>query len=229
MPREIVGPGHSSSNAESPSKRRLLLATTILNLALIAALTFAMSFATAILPSPLVLIFYLIPVVLATLLWNFEQGLIAAFASALAVLFFDVEPVFSFHVAHWRDVIALSIFLAAALLCGYLVDEVRRIRRDAGAAPALLETTVRSAPKEPVLRFGGPTRTVPERIAEFLVGREGNTFCDQCIQDELGLKWRQQVQLVTATLAVTRLFRRDSGECQSCHQFKQVIRHVAPH
>jgi hypothetical protein len=70
---------------------------------------------------------------------------------------------------------------------------------------------------------------VPERIAEFLVGREGNTFCDQCIQDELGLKWRQQVQLVTATLAVTRLFRRDSGECQSCHQFKQVIRHVAPH
>jgi hypothetical protein len=54
-------------------------------------------------------------------------------------------------------------------------------------------------------------------------------FCDSCIQERLGLKWRQQVQLITATLAVTRAFKRDLGRCCTCNEVKQVIQAVAAH
>jgi hypothetical protein len=54
-------------------------------------------------------------------------------------------------------------------------------------------------------------------------------FCDTCIQERLGLKWRQQVQLSTATLAVTEAFRRDLGCCCTCNEVKQVIQAVATH
>jgi hypothetical protein len=48
-------------------------------------------------------------------------------------------------------------------------------------------------------------------------------YCDTCISERLGLKWRQQVQLITATLAVTGWFDRDVKECSNCHEMKQVI------
>jgi len=46
-------------------------------------------------------------------------------------------------------------------------------------------------------------RSVPEKVSEFLIKCSGRKYCDACIQERLGFKWRQQVQLVTATLAVT--------------------------
>jgi hypothetical protein len=66
-------------------------------------------------------------------------------------------------------------------------------------------------------------RSVPEKVSDFLVWCSGRKYCDTCIQERLGLKWRQQVQLVTATLAVTRSFAREFGPCCVCHQAKQVI------
>jgi hypothetical protein len=68
--------------------------------------------------------------------------------------------------------------------------------------------------------------TVPGRVKEFIVHSGGATFCDGCIQDRLGLKWRQQVQLITATLAVTDAFRREQGRCFACDELKQVIQAV---
>lgn len=58
--------------------------------------------------------------------------------------------------------------------------------------------------------------------------RVGRRYCDSCIQERLGLKWRQQVQLVTATLAVTHLFTRERSECSTCHEMKQVTAGVIP-
>ena len=66
-------------------------------------------------------------------------------------------------------------------------------------------------------------RTVPEKISDFLVRREGRMYCDTCIQQRMGLKWRQQVQLITATLGVTGSFKRDPGRCCTCNEDKQVI------
>jgi hypothetical protein len=70
-------------------------------------------------------------------------------------------------------------------------------------------------------------RTVPERINEFLVRCAGRAYCDHCIQERLGLRWRQQVQLVTATLAVTSGYRRNNAACCTCGDTKQVIAFVA--
>jgi hypothetical protein len=65
-------------------------------------------------------------------------------------------------------------------------------------------------------------RTVPEKVSDFLVKCSGRKYCDSCIQERLGLKWRQQVQLITATLAVTPLFEREQGTCCTCNEVKQV-------
>jgi hypothetical protein len=52
----------------------------------------------------------------------------------------------------------------------------------------------------------GDARSVPQRIKDFLVRRQGRMYCDTCIQERLGLKWRQQVQVITATLSITESF-----------------------
>jgi hypothetical protein len=69
-------------------------------------------------------------------------------------------------------------------------------------------------------------RSVPQKISDFLVRRQSRMYCDTCIQERLGLKWRQQVQLITATLAVTDSFKRDLGRCFTCREVKQVIQAV---
>src|SRR5437870_2291064 len=63
-------------------------------------------------------------------------------------------------------------------------------------------------------------RTVPEKVRDFLEIRSGRMYCDECIQHRLGLKWRQQVQLVTATLGVTDAFPRLSDVCSGCGERK---------
>ena len=68
-----------------------------------------------------------------------------------------------------------------------------------------------------------PDRFIPEKIRDFLTERPGRRYCDSCIQERLGLRWRQQVQLVTATLAVTRSFARDRCMCCTCNEVKHVI------
>ena len=66
-------------------------------------------------------------------------------------------------------------------------------------------------------------RTVPKRINDFLLERKGRCYCDACIQERLGMKWRQQVQLITATLAVTAKYERSLERCSTCNDVKQVI------
>lgn len=68
--------------------------------------------------------------------------------------------------------------------------------------------------------------TVPQRINDFLAQRQERMYCDSCIQERLGLKWRQQVQLITATLAVTTAFRREFNACCTCEEVKQVTHAV---
>jgi hypothetical protein len=114
-------------------------------------------------------------------------------------------------------------------------DSVSRL----GAAPARLTCMTRAKRLGTGIaweaRCGFPSlpdvpmscRTVPQKINDFVVRRQGRIFCDTCIQEGLGLKWRQQVQLITATLAVTEAFRRDLGCCCACNEVKQVIQAVA--
>jgi K+-sensing histidine kinase KdpD len=172
------------------------------------------------------LLLYVIPVLAATRLWRLEQGIIAAFACALAAAYFFVGPLFSFRATNLRDVLALLIYLVASIVAGWLLDEFCSARAAAKSLQNVAGTRARLA--APAQNFGAASRTVPERVAEFLVSTGDDMYCDACIQEKLGLKWRQQVQLVTATLAVTEPFRRATGECRHCRQVKQVIHHSKP-
>ena len=66
--------------------------------------------------------------------------------------------------------------------------------------------------------------SVPEKVARFLIVRPDQVYCDGCVQQSLNMKWRQQVQLVTATLAATGLFKRENAQCSVCNEVKQVTR-----
>jgi hypothetical protein len=66
--------------------------------------------------------------------------------------------------------------------------------------------------------------TIPKRINTFLIQRQERWYCDSCIQERLGLKWRQQVQLIAATLAVTNGFAREVDRCCMCEETKLVTR-----
>ncbi len=66
-------------------------------------------------------------------------------------------------------------------------------------------------------------RSVPARVRDFLRDRPGRVYCDSCIQERLGLKWRQQAQLITATLGVTSEFDRGRWLCSTCNQTKYGI------
>jgi len=63
-------------------------------------------------------------------------------------------------------------------------------------------------------------RSIPARVRDFLRERPGQIYCDTCIQERLGLKWRQQAQLITATLGVTSEFDRGRWVCSICNQTK---------
>jgi hypothetical protein len=67
---------------------------------------------------------------------------------------------------------------------------------------------------------------IAQRICDFLVQQCPRMYCDACIRDRLGLKWRQQVQLVTATLSATVLFERKLDRCSNCNETKQITASV---
>jgi|ERR1700740_3178 hypothetical protein len=65
-------------------------------------------------------------------------------------------------------------------------------------------------------------RSLPEKISAFLTRCPGRMYCDTCIQERLGLRWRQQVQLVTATLGVTNGYARGFNRCCVCQEERQI-------
>jgi hypothetical protein len=58
--------------------------------------------------------------------------------------------------------------------------------------------------------------TVPEKIVGFLRKHRTQAVCDDCLFKELDLKQRQEVQPVTATLALCSGFSRLKGQCSVC-------------
>jgi len=58
--------------------------------------------------------------------------------------------------------------------------------------------------------------TVPEMVVDLLRKNKGTAVCDDCIRQRLVLKKRQEVQPVTATLALCSWFTRSHGMCPWC-------------
>ena len=207
---------------------RSLSVRIALVIALVAATTAVIFALTGVIDLRHVLAIYFIPVVAATLRWGFVEGLIATFASALAAAFFFYDPIFSFYITNPTELISLLIFTAAAIVIGYLVAERRTLmpQRAKSSGPAMSALTIAQVIDQPSVDTSTGAGTVPGRVKDFIVHAGDAAYCDGCIQDRLGLKWRQQVQLITATLAVTESFKRAQGACSACHEIKQVIQAV---
>ncbi len=199
-------------------------------LGLVAATTLAIMALAGIVDLRHTLPVYFIPVLVATLRWGFLEGLATAFLSAFVASFFFYDPIFSFYVANPVELVGLLIFVTAAIVIGYLATELREARRaraqTAPVARAQVASVSRAVAEPPPKSETSSSGTVPERVRDFIVQTGSAAYCDGCIQDRLGLKWRQQVQLITATLAVTDSFRRKSGQCSACGESKQVIHAV---
>ena len=101
--------------------------------------------------------FFFLPVIFCSLLLGRRSGLLATFLSAGLVLYFFVEPRFSFNVAQSADVIAISLFLFIAILFASLVEALRRAvgqlaRRSQELEEANRKLTASDAQKELLLR-----------------------------------------------------------------------------
>ena len=65
---------------------------------------------------------------------------------------------------------------------------------------------------------------IPERVNKFITDHMPDTFCDDCIAEQLDLSRRQQANRVTSALATTDNFRREIDSCSLCGKEKKVIR-----
>jgi Domain of unknown function (DUF4118) len=210
----------------SGEEARSCVGRVALAVIVVAVTTAAISLLAPIVDLRHMLALYLIPVLAATLRWGFAIGLVTTALSAIAAAFFFFDPIFSFYVSNPVEIVGLLIFVAAAIVVGYLATELRAARAHPidGQVPSITLSASSAVPSGADAQAS--PGTVPARVKDFIVQSAGAAFCDGCIQDRLGLKWRQQVQLITATLAVTHSFRREHGVCSACSERKQVIRAV---
>lgn len=69
---------------------------------------------------------FLLPVLFSTIAWGLGPGILAAFVAFLAYNFYFLEPLYSFRVHHWHDLVTLVVFLGVAILISQLVGRARK-------------------------------------------------------------------------------------------------------
>jgi two-component system sensor histidine kinase KdpD len=79
-------------------------------------------------------LFYLLPVVLSSVVWGLRPGIVAAVASFLALNYFFIPPYYTLLVHHTQDLLVLTVFLGVSITIGQLVGRVSK---------SLAETTAR--------------------------------------------------------------------------------------
>lgn len=73
----------------------------------------------------IVVLIYLLPVVISTVVFGLSPGILAAFAASLAFNYFHIQPYHTFQVHGTTDVITLIIFLVLAVLISQLLGKAR--------------------------------------------------------------------------------------------------------
>jgi hypothetical protein len=215
----------------SRNQLRAFGAQTALTLAMVTAVTVVLFAIDEFVDLRHEIVFYFIPIMIAMLRWNVVQGFIAAATAAIFARVFFYGPILSFYFTNPKRLVGFGFFVVALIIIGYLAANLRHARR-ASSVP-IVPLRANTDP-EPVVKskaaeasFADRAPTVPERVKDFLVAAEGKMYCDSCIQENLGLKWRQQVQLITATLGVTGEFQRDLAQCCGCEEEKQATQAIA--
>ena len=86
---------------------------------------------------------FLLLALLITASWGRDVGLFAAVITNLALNFFFIEPLHTFTVQSPRNILALAVFLAVAIIGSTLLASARRSAREARRRQAEAETVLR--------------------------------------------------------------------------------------
>ena len=107
---------------------RMFGASVALAIILVAATTVAIILLVPVVDLRHMLAIYLIPVLAATLRWGFIVGLLTTALSAVTAAFLFYDPIFSFYITNPVEIVSLLIFMATAIVAGYLAMELRATR-----------------------------------------------------------------------------------------------------
>ena len=73
----------------------------------------------------IIVLIYLLPIMLSTVLWGLSPGIFASLLSFLAFNYFFLEPYHTFQVHETQDLITLIIFLIVAVVMSQLIGQAR--------------------------------------------------------------------------------------------------------
>ncbi len=73
----------------------------------------------------IIALLYLMPVMLATVLWGLTPGVLAGFTAFLVFNYFYIQPYRTFNVHKTQDLITLIIFLFVAVVLSQLIGQAR--------------------------------------------------------------------------------------------------------
>jgi two-component system sensor histidine kinase KdpD len=83
------------------------------------------------LANQVIVLIYLLPVMLSTVLWGLVPGILAAFLAFLAFNYYYLVPFYTFQVHATQDLILLIIFLIVAVVLAQLIGQARQGERRA--------------------------------------------------------------------------------------------------
>ena len=95
----------------------------------IIAVTFLLQAFKPELANQVIVLIYLLPVMLSTVLWGLGPGILAAFLAFLAFNYFYLDPLYTLQVHANQDLILLTIFLIVAVVLAQLIGQARQGER----------------------------------------------------------------------------------------------------
>ena len=95
----------------------------------ISALTLLLQAFKPELANQVIVLIYLLPVMLSTVLWGLGPGILAAFLAFLTFNYFYLEPLHTLQVHANQDLILLTIFLIVAVVLAQLIGQARQGER----------------------------------------------------------------------------------------------------
>lgn len=141
------------------------------------------------LANQVVVLIYLLPVVLSTVVWGLGPGILAAILAFLAFNYYYILPLYTFQVHATQDLILLIIFLIVAVVIAQLIGQARQGERLARSreweATRLYELTSDLARLQDI-----------QEIARSLAVQTRETF--RCVRVEINIPGRDEEQPVSA-------------------------------
>ncbi|HWR66022.1 MAG TPA: DUF4118 domain-containing protein [Bellilinea sp.] len=95
----------------------------------VAVLTLLLQSLNPELANQVIVLIYLLPVMLSTVLWGLGPGILAAFLAFLTFNYFYLEPLHTLQVHANQDLILLTIFLIVAVVLAQLIGQARQGER----------------------------------------------------------------------------------------------------